>query len=160
MSNAKYETMRHIETVRNYLNGVIRLFMERAERHDQSKLEYPEVTIFEEYTPKLKTCTYGSEEYHQNLREMNVAVEHHYLMNRHHPEHFKNGIESMNMFDLIEMLVDWKSASLRHTDGDIWDSIEKNQKRFGYSDEMKLLLRRTMSYIEIKNTVIHNGSRS
>jgi hypothetical protein len=38
-------------------------FLRRAEEHDQSKLESPEVEMFTEYTPKLATSTYGSEEY-------------------------------------------------------------------------------------------------
>ena len=158
MSVAKFQTMRHIETVRNYLNGVVKLIMERGELHDQSKLQNPEVQIFEEYTPKLKECTYGSDEYVKYLDQMQVGIIHHYAVNRHHPEFHDKGIDDMNLIDLIEMLVDWKSASLRHTDGDIWKSIELNQKRFGYSDEMKSLLKRTMNYIEENLTVIHHGN--
>lgn len=148
MTIAKFQTMKHIETVRNYLNDVIRLIMERGKSHDQSKLESPEAEIFEEYTPKLKTCTYGSDEYWKYLAEMKVALNHHYYHNRHHPEYFRGRMNDMNLIDLIEMLVDWKSASLRHADGDVYKSIELNQTRFDYSDEMKFLLKRTMQYIE------------
>lgn len=156
MTTAKYQTMRHIETVRNYINAVIKLFMERGENHDQSKLKQPEAKIFEEFTPKLKNCTYGSDEYTKYLDEMTIGLIHHYAVNRHHPEFFDLGIDEMNLIDLTEMLLDWKAASLRHADGNIWDSIEMNQKRFGYSDEMKGLLKRTMLYIEQSTSVIHD----
>ena len=143
MSESKFKTMRHIETVRNYMNYVIRLILYKQEHHDQTKLESPEVEIFEEYTPKLRDCTYGSDEYKGFLKEMKVALDHHYSRNRHHPEHFKNGLKQMNLIDLIEMLCDWKAASLRHGDGSLMKSIDINQERFGYSDELKEILKNT-----------------
>ena len=160
MSDAKFKTMRHIETVRNYINGVIKIFIDRAESHDQTKIQEPEAEIFEIYTPKLRQTTYGSEEYQQYLREMNVGLDHHYKHNRHHPEYHKNGIDDMNLIDLIEMLIDWKAASLRHEDGNIYESIKLNQERFGYSDDMRWLLERTMSYIERSVLVNHVASES
>ena len=54
----------------------------------------------------------------------------------------------MNLIDLIEMLCDWKSASLRHNDGDVLKSIKINQKRFGYSDELKTILLNTIDYLD------------
>jgi len=152
MSEAKYQTLKHIENVRNYLSKILIMLVDRMRDHDKTKLEEPEVSIFEEYTEKLKDSVYGSEEYFIYLKEMHVALEHHYAHNRHHPEHFVNGINDMNMIDLLEMLVDWKAASLRHATGDIYRSIEINQERFGYSDEMKGLLKRTMEYIEQTST--------
>ena len=106
----------------------------------QSKLHSPEKEIFDEYTPKLATTTYGSEEYKTYLEEMKVALSHHYSKNRHHPEYHPNGIHDMNLVDLIEMLCDWKAATMRHNDGDIIKSIELNQKRFGYDDEIKQIM--------------------
>jgi hypothetical protein len=68
---------------------------------------------------------------------MGIALDHHYKTNRHHPEHFENGIMGMTVIDLCEMLADWKAATLRHDNGDIFKSIDINQIRFGYSDELK-----------------------
>ena len=129
-------TMRHIERVRNLLNKCIIHLMDRQEKHDQSKLESPEVELFTEYTDKLKNTTFGSEEYNNYKKEMKVALDHHYANNRHHPEHFKSGINEMNLIDLIEMLVDWKSASERHNDGNLRKSIEINGERFGMSPQL------------------------
>jgi hypothetical protein len=41
------------------------------------------------------------------------------------------------------MLCDWRAATLRHADGDLRRSIEINQKRFGYTDELKAVLLNT-----------------
>ena len=153
MNSTKFHTLRHIEVVRNYINEVIKLLMDRGEKHDQSKMQSPEVEIFTKFTPMLRKSTYGSPEYYENLKEMTVALTHHYSHNRHHPEYHENGMQDMNLIDLIELLIDWKAASLRHANGDIWKSIELNQERFGYSNEMKDLLKRTMEYIEEETDV-------
>ena len=75
---------------------------------------------------------------------MKPALDSHYADNPHHPEHYDNGIKDMDLVDLIEMICDWKSATLRHNDGDIYKSIELNQKRFGYSDELKQIFKNTV----------------
>jgi len=74
---------------------------------------------------------------------MQVALDHHYENNRHHPDHFKNGIQDMNLVDLIEMICDWKAATLRHNNGNIFKSIEISQERFKFSDEIKQILLNT-----------------
>ncbi len=143
-------TYAHIQTVQRLLGVVVRNLTRRSEVHDQSKLQSPELEIFDEFTPKLAGSTYGSDEYKQFLAEMKPALDHHYAANSHHPEHYPNGIQGMNLLDVLEMLVDWKAATMRHNDGDIRKSIEINQKRFGFSDELKTILLNTLPAIEAK----------
>lgn len=131
------ETYKHKQNVIKFMNNIIKELIDRSYLHDNSKLNEPELSIFTEYTPKLANSTYGSEEYKTFLHEMDIALKHHYSLNSHHPEHFKNSIKDMTLVDLVEMLCDWKSASLRHDDGNIYKSIDINQNRFGYSDELK-----------------------
>jgi len=159
MSESKFKTMRHIETVRNYLNAMVCELLARAEQHDQSKLAPPEVDIFEEYTPKLRDCTYGSDEYRGFLAGMKPALDHHNATNRHHPEHFSNGVHGMNLIDLLEMLCDWKAATMRHNDGDIRRSLEINAARFGYGPELKGILINTVDMIE-SLSVGHHADQS
>lgn len=134
--STNYDTFRHIERVRNLLNLCIAKILERGELHDQSKLDSPEVELFTEFTPKLAATEYDSDEYKQYKSEMQVALEHHYAKNRHHPEHHKNGIEDMNLIDLLEMFCDWKAASERHNTGNILKSIEVNANRFNMSPQL------------------------
>ncbi len=159
MSENKFKTLRHIETVRNYLSCVIFELLQRSSGHDQSKLQTPEVEIFEEYTPKLRGVTYGSDEYKAMMKEMKVAIDHHNSVNRHHPEHFENGVNGMNLIDLLEMMCDWKAASLRHSDGDIIKSIKINKDRFGISDQLETILINTAKWIDTRN-VIHFAQES
>lgn len=138
------ETRKHIQQVGKYLNLLACEILKRAILHDKTKLEDPERSVFEKFTPLLRDSTYGSEEYNQFLKDMKPALDHHYASNRHHPEYFENGIKGMTLIDLIELIADFKSASERHADGDIYKSIEINQKRFGYSDELKQILINTV----------------
>mgnify|MGYP003311482372 CR=1 FL=1 len=54
-----------------------------------------EVELFAEVTPKIASTTYGSEEYNGFLDKLKPALDHHYASNRHHPQHFVNGINDM-----------------------------------------------------------------
>jgi rubrerythrin len=83
------DTKEHIENVKNLLQLVVGEIVARALRHDASKLLTPEKEIFDEFTPKLKDSTYGSDEYKSYLKDMGVALQHHYEHNSHHPEYYK-----------------------------------------------------------------------
>lgn len=62
-------------------------------------------------------------------------------------EHY--GIHGMNLIDMIEMLMDWAAATKRHDDGDILKSIEINQKRFGYTNELKQIFINTVKVLNL-----------
>lgn len=148
MIDSRIATYEHIQTVQGILDRVIEHLQKRRAVHDQSKLADPEKSVFDEFTPKLAGLTYGSEEYKSFLAAMKPALDHHYAANSHHPEHFEAGIRGMSLLDLVEMLCDWKAATMRHNDGDIRKSIEINQKRFGYSDELKKIFLNTLPVID------------
>ena len=141
------ETIKHIKNVQCFLKKIILLLEDRGLNHDSSKLKSPEIEIFNKFTPLLKNSTYGSEEYKQFLIDMKPAIDHHYVNNRHHPEHFCNGIDDMNLIDLIEMICDWKAAVMRHKDGDILKSIEINTTRFNLSQQLVKILINTVKVI-------------
>lgn len=141
--SAEAETLKHIRRVQQLLGTLAADLIRRAGCHDASKLESPEREVFEEYTAKLRGVTYGSDDYRAFLAGMKPALDHHYAANPHHPEHHKDGIRGMTLLDLIEMLADWKAATERHADGNLARSIEINQKRFGYGDELRAILTKT-----------------
>lgn len=141
------DTKQHMRQVRWRIYEVITQFHHRAFQHDRSKLEAPEKAFFDEYTPKLKEIEYGSPEYNDCLNGMSEALVHHYEVNDHHPEHFDGGIHDMDLIQLIEMLCDWKAATLRHENGDLGRSIAQNAKRFDMSEDMEQLLLRTADHL-------------
>lgn len=146
--DSRPETYEHIGVVREYLTMIVAELLVRAVEHDASKLVDPELDTFDKFTPMLRDTTFGSDEYKGYLREMGEGLKHHYAENRHHPEHHADGIRGMNLIDLVEMICDWLAATKRHADGDIRRSIEQNQGRFGYSDELKQILLNTVEVLE------------
>lgn len=146
--DSRPETAAHADRVLVLLKPVIGELSYRSLRHDLSKMEPPEVEVFDEFTPKLKTSTYGSEEYKGFLAAMGEGLAHHYANNRHHPEHFEEEIDGMTLVDLIEMLADWKAATERHNDGSLARSLVIQSDRFKISHQLAAILR---------NTAIHFG---
>lgn len=137
------DTMRHSRRVDQLLLEVIGALQARITRHDLSKMEPPEKAVFDRITPLLKASTYGSPEYKQSLADMGEVLVHHYSENRHHPEHYVDGIAGMTLVDVIEMLADWKAATERHDDGSLARSLTIQEERFGIEPQVMALLRNT-----------------
>lgn len=109
--------------------------------HDSSKLSFEERLGFIKIIDKLETTTYGSKEYREGLKQIEPSVDKHKKRNSHHPEYYKEGIEGMNMLDLIEMVCDWKAAVKRGKDGNIDRSFEVARTRFNMKRELEKILR-------------------
>lgn len=138
------DTLKHSQRVGELMAQAIKELVDRSMCHDRSKTEPPELDVFNEYTPKLKTTTYGTDEYKAQLAGMGEGLAHHYASNRHHPEHFgEDGINGMTLVDLIEMLADWKAAGERHADGDLLRSLKIQRDRFGISGQLLQILSNT-----------------
>lgn len=138
------ETHKHIREVAKYVNIFIKDLIDRSETHDDSKFEEPELSIFAKNIEKLDKVEYGSSEYKELLEEVKPAIEHHYSKNRHHPEHWPNGINDFTLADLIEMLCDWKAATMRNKNGNIRNSIEVNTKRYKINPQLRKILENTV----------------
>lgn len=138
------ETYKHIKRVGHYLHTFSKELIDRAEHHDDSKLEEPELSGFAENTDKLAKVVYGSEEYRNMLAELKPTIEHHYSKNRHHTEFWPNGINDMNLIDLLEMLADWRAAGERNKNGNIRKSIEVNAEKYGISPQLRKIIENTV----------------
>jgi hypothetical protein len=145
------DTKDHIELVRQHGLQFINRLRNQIMQHDASKLFPPEQEAFDKASPKLKSLTVGTDAYNESLKELGVALQHHYehTSNRHHPEHFKDGIKGMNLVDLCEMFIDWAAATQRHENGDIAESVEKNAKRFGYDEPLISIFKNTARDLQI-----------
>lgn len=148
IAECNVETQKHIENVRKYLRIMTDKMTQRGVDHDASKMVSPEVELFAQYTNNLSTMKYDSDEYRQSLEALKPALEHHYATNRHHPEHFNNGIEDMTLVDIMEMFCDWKASTLRMNDGNLLKSIESNAERFNIDGQLKQIFINTARYLD------------
>lgn len=126
----------HMQTVANDLFG-------RAAVHDNSKFSEEEYSAYDAAFPGLQKYAYGTPEFKAELSKIGLAVAHHYSVNDHHPEFFRNGVSDMNLIQLIEMVCDWMAASER-SKTDIIKGLEMNQKRFQIDDQLMSIIKNTI----------------
>lgn len=139
----------HIALVQRLLLSAQIELARRIVTHDRTKLSSPEWEMYREAIPDLERLTYGSEEYKAIVKQMQAGpLKHHFEHNRHHSEHFENGIDEMNLFDVLEMLIDWIAHSKLRAGGDMAKSIEINCDRFGVSAQLKQIIENTVPWIE------------
>jgi hypothetical protein len=69
-------------------------------------------------------------------------------VNDHHPQHYENGVDGMDLMALVEMFADWTASSERTKDGSIIKSIHGNKDRFCLSDQLVSIFLNTVKSIE------------
>jgi hypothetical protein len=119
------------------------LLRARAQNHDKTKLESPELDYFIQVDAKTSDIKYGTPEYQEALKFLEPALQNHYAKNRHHPQHHPEGISSMNLLDIVEMFLDWDASCKRYKEGNILKSIEVNAKRFDISEQLVRIFENT-----------------
>ena len=141
------DTLKHKQRVNSLLQSAAIELLNRGEHHDDSKLGDLEKPDFDRLTPILKDLKYGTPEYKKSLNELQGALTQHYENNSHHPEHYDNGVNGFDLFDLVEMFFDWKAATERTKDGDIYKSLEINKDRFHLSDQVYSIFKNTANLL-------------
>lgn len=143
----KYDCTKDVELHRFMVAHHLKYFFfaisEAIDSHDASKLLEPEKSMFDEFTPKLKELKFGSAEYKAALADMGEALKHHYENNRHHPEHFENGISGMTLMDVIEMVCDWRAAA-DYKGQDV--NLGYLSDRFAISDQLQVIIQNTLDW--------------
>ncbi|MFE3504308.1 DUF5662 family protein [Kitasatospora sp. NPDC059160] len=140
------DTLRHSLRVAELMGELIKELLDRSVRHDLSKTREPERPVYDAVVPRLRAAAYGSEEYRALVDTMGEGLRHHYAHNRHHPEHFADGINGMTLVDLLEMLADWKAATERTPHGDLVESLAINRERFGIAPQLMDVLTNTAGH--------------
>ena len=137
------ETLRHIHRVRDHLNAMIAILLERGRVHDASKFSETEKPILDSIYPRLRGLSYGSPEYLELVREARPGLRHHYAHNTHHPEHYQNGIAGMDLFDLVEMFCDWKAAAERNPADGV--KLDHNARIYAIAPQLADILANTLA---------------
>ena len=120
---------------------------QRAAVHDNSKFADPEFALYEQAFPDLQKYAYGTEEFKATLATIQPAIDHHYQVNDHHPEHFPGGIPDMHAVQTIEMTADWLAASER-SQRNVYEGLEINKRRFGIDDQLARVLTNTIDQLK------------
>ena len=140
----KNEILRHIGRMRDYVRDFTDELKERAFVHDFSKLKSPEFEMLVELSDYTDgKYEYGTSAYTNMLKDIKPLLDTHNSVNSHHPDHYPNGIDDMDLYDICEMFFDWRAASEKHKGSNIWKSLEVGKERFGMSDQLYNILKNT-----------------
>lgn len=127
----------HVNRVNEIAQKLCRMIKTSAAKHDASKFHRPEICHFTqvEYEP------YGTDAYFDTLERLKPALDHHYMVNPHHPQHYENGVNGMNLIDVIEMFCDW--LSMQDSSEEFEKSLKISQERFGIDEQLIDIFRNT-----------------
>lgn len=139
-----YSTLLHQLTVNCFIWKFCIKLIWRGIWHDWSKYSGAERTGFIKYTPLLKQVNVDDPKYQEYRTALAECLKHHYSKNSHHPEHYINGVDGMNLADLVEMWCDWQAAVKRHKNGNPKDSLKYCKTRFNISEQLNSIMENTL----------------
>jgi hypothetical protein len=138
MKKTLLRVIRHRDFVRKNTQTLVNKLQERALLHDISKLQDKEFDGFVELDVERENWELGSKEY-ENISKTNKAIALHHSRNAHHPEYHKE-LEDMSLLDLVEMVIDWKSAAETYSN-DSQKSLEYGLSKHKWSEKHEWLIR-------------------
>lgn len=142
--NALTVTLRHMKRVQDLLTLAAAEFLRRGREHDLSKLSPEELGPLQALRVHQEThgqAAYGTPEYEQQRAMLGPMLQHHYENNTHHPEHYADGVAGMDLFDVLEMFMDWKAASERG--GEEAMNLTAAAERYGVDPQLLTIFRNT-----------------
>jgi hypothetical protein len=142
LDKSKVFIYEHKVRLLKYMTRFIINLTERAVIHDDSKFTQVELEGYTKAMESFANNKFGSEGYEKIKHDIKETTEHHYANNRHHPEHFENGINGMDLLDVLEMVADWKSASENKLNGsnNMMNSIGVLSEKYGISPQLTQII--------------------
>ena len=137
------DTRQHIVNVQTQMHAVINELILRSNYHDSSKYDKEEAHTYAKVVPLFKGKEYGTPEHKAVGDMLGEAWKHHEQHNDHHTGYHINGINDMNLMSIIEMLCDWKAASLRNPNQIFRDSCSLNCDKYGACEQLKGVIMNT-----------------
>ena len=135
----------HKQRVASHMQSLANDLFRRATIHDNSKFSPEEFEAYEEAFPNLAKYAYGTPELRAELHKIKPAIEHHFKVNDHHPEYHEQGVNEMNLVQLLEMLCDWMAASER-SQTNFLQGLEMNKERFHIDDQLFEVIKNTVKW--------------
>ena len=137
---------KHQNAVKRWLAHFSMILQSRAIKHDESKLQEPEYSLWKKMDEEPR-YPYGTKEYSSKLKRWQHLFKLHWKdkRNRHHPEHFVSPVAEMDLMDMIEMLCDWLGYKETVSYSEASKLVDNQCKRFNFPEEFKSLLLNTLT---------------
>ncbi len=136
-------TIAHKESIARYMAKFSAELAYRAAIHDNSKFQKDELEGYSECADEFNTHPFDSAAERLLREKLTKVMSLHRTRNRHHPEYFENGIDDMNLIDLIEMISDWKSASERAPGDSVRKGLPIMKDKYNISPQLLKILENT-----------------
>lgn len=143
--DARLDSLLHIKKVSTNINEIAIKVIKRSIKHDESKFESPEREELDKVVPIIKQGK-DAPNYKQAKLRAESLMKVHKSKNSHHPEFYKNGIDGMNLLDLIEYLSDMKAESKDNLE----EILLKNSKKYNWSEQLLNIMKNTSKILEWK----------
>lgn len=144
-------TEKHIARVHALLSMAAVELLTRGSLHDRSKFSEEEIgplSDMQEVIDRDGQAPYGSTEYRRRTAMLGPMLKHHYANNSHHPEYYHDGVDGMDLFDVVEMFFDWKAASERGEEPAM--NINAACERHRVSPQLKRIFENTADNLDYK----------
>ena len=133
--------------VQDKLSTVARELISRGRHHDNSTLGSPELEIYHRHFNEYRMYKFGDPRRDEVMNHMAEAIGHHFQYNDHHPEHFDNGINDMNLIQLMQFTAAIMSWS-EQEQVDIFELLPIIRDKCGMSDQVYQLIQNTITEIK------------
>ncbi len=137
----------HKEKIEEKMLVVSKEFSKRAKEHDNDKLENKKIyKTYKKYFPELKKIPFGTREYFAFEKEYFAKVHQIHAQNRHHFYSRSNNLDDINLFDLIEVVIDISESAKQYGDeAKVMESL-KNKQVLNY--ELEELIQNTINFLK------------
>lgn len=138
----------HQQQVGGVMLKVISELMTRALTHDSSKFTTQQlkdnlITLPDKWKIQAAGHGYHSPQQKEHRQKFAPEIDRHRSAHPHHPEHFGNDVNKMDLIDLLEMLCDWYVSA-----PDIDQSIGENSGDYNIDPHIRQLLENTASRLK------------
>ena len=151
------DTREHQLAVARILMGVAKQLLDRAIKHDESKMHEPERSGYIEpvYALNAEKVEYASARYKELCSQMGEAWKHHEANNDHHIGFFvpysvqtlNDPIRCLDLICLLEMCCDWIAAAQRKGNDSVF-ALDAMCKKYSMDEQLAQIIRNTLATIE------------
>ena len=151
MQNDDFEIMldKHLSLVKKQLLLCSKEMQKRALEHDQDKLNDININqTYKKYFPELKKIPFGTEEYFEFEKIHFLEAHKKHAQNRHHYYSSKSKVKDVNLFDILEAIIDISQSSKQYNNSCSVEESLRKKNIFDY--ELEEIICNTINYLEEK----------
>lgn len=148
MENSKFKILleEHLKRVQKKLQFSSQTFQQKATEHDQDKIFNPQINkVYEERFEKLKEIPFGTKEYLDYERKHFTEAHSLHGQQRHHFYSKYNKLKDINLFDMIEAIIDISESAKQYGNNELLSSF-KSKGLYDY--DLEELINNTLLFLE------------